>query len=120
MSMRWVWMVVVAGALLSAPGWIPGAQGAPKSAKSTAVRGAREQVAQAAAALKKLGLYSGDTSGKWNPDLHAAVSAFQKRHGLKETGRLNKETRKALGLDDGAGRGDAAPAKAKSAEGMDP
>src|SRR5207244_13169870 len=80
------------------------AQGAPRARKETATSrkaGASrtEMLSRAAAALKKLGLYHGETGGKWNPDLHAAMRSFQKSHGLKTTGRLNRDTRRALGIE---------------------
>ena len=112
MNRQWVWLAVV-GLVCAACACGAVAQAAPaksaKQAKAGRSASARDQVAKAATALKKQGLYKGDVSGKWSPELHAAVEAFQKSHGLKETGRLNKETRKALGIDQadlaGAGPG---------------
>ncbi|HVP39756.1 MAG TPA: peptidoglycan-binding domain-containing protein [Candidatus Saccharimonadales bacterium] len=102
----------VAGALallavLGCGGLAGAAHAAPRArsaADSPAARRASraQQVARAAVELKKLGLYKGDTSGKWSPELHEAVRAFQRSHGLKETGRLNRDTRAALGLEPGA------------------
>jgi len=119
-----MWMpavVAVLGMLWLGLGVGPAA-GAPKSAAGTAAArkaGRAQEVSRAALALKKLGLYQGDTSGKWCPELHDALKDFQKGRGLKVTGRLNRETRIALGLEQpkvGATRGEERASGGKAAE----
>lgn len=57
-----------------------------------------EQLASLQRALATSGF---KTTGEpcWNHAMRAAVTAFQKKEGLKVTGFPNKKTRKALGLD---------------------
>jgi peptidoglycan hydrolase-like protein with peptidoglycan-binding domain len=98
--------LVLLGMLGSAVGV---ASAAPPSKNPTGAAAARkagraQEVARAAVALKKLGLYQGDVSGKWCPELHEAIRAFQKSHGLKVSGRLNRDTRVALGLEEAQAR----------------
>src|SRR5262245_57836645 len=104
MLRAWMRAVTLVAALMMLCGATTG--GAAPRAKARAAKsssGSRAQlVARAAVALQKLGLYHGDTSGKWSRELHEAVQTFQKSHDLKTTGRLNKETRLALGLEGGA------------------
>ena len=57
-----------------------------------------EMLLKAGSALKKLGFYKGEPSGNWGAELRGATEAFQKSRGLKVTGRLNQDTRTALGL----------------------
>ncbi|MBI5835706.1 MAG: peptidoglycan-binding protein [Candidatus Eisenbacteria bacterium] len=118
------WWAVLALAIAAA--WMPGPAAAGRAAarasgEQASVRsGARAQeVGRAAVALQKLGFYKGDTGGAWSPELHEAVRAFQKSRGLKATGRLNRDTRSALGLEPAtkqSGKGDGA-AKASRASG---
>ena len=53
-------------------------------------------------ALKKLGYYSGKIDGNFSKALEAAVLAFQKDFGLKETGVLDEETYTLLAEEVGA------------------
>ena len=56
------------------------------------------QLDQLTSALAAEG-YKGASKGCWNDATRTAVTAFQKKHGLKATGFPNAKTRKALGLD---------------------
>jgi len=56
------------------------------------------QLDQLTSALAAEGI-QGASKGCWNGATRAAVTAFQKKHGLKTTGFPNAKTRKALGLD---------------------
>ncbi len=48
--------------------------------------------------LKKLGKYDGAVDGTRNAAFVKSLKAFQTDHKLKPTGRLNKDTRKALDI----------------------
>jgi peptidoglycan hydrolase-like protein with peptidoglycan-binding domain len=49
-------------------------------------------------ALKDKGYDPGTIDGKMGPRTRAAVADYQKAEGLKQTGRLNDETRAKLGM----------------------
>lgn len=55
------------------------------------------QVAGLQVALRAQGLYKGPIDAVAGPETAAAVSAFQRDHGLRVTGRANGQTRRALG-----------------------
>jgi peptidoglycan hydrolase-like protein with peptidoglycan-binding domain len=57
-------------------------------------------IEKAQQALKAKGLYKGDITGKMDPDTRDAVKAFQKQEGLNPTGRLNKDTRQRLKIEE--------------------
>ncbi len=65
--------------------------------KGSQARG--EMILKASAALKKLGFYKGEPGSKWSAEIRGATEAFQKNRGIKVTGRLNKDTRRALGIE---------------------
>ncbi|MEW6734598.1 MAG: peptidoglycan-binding domain-containing protein [Acidobacteriota bacterium] len=56
--------------------------------------------------LKGKGLYKGEVTGKMDADTRDAVKAFQQQQGLNPTGRLNKDTREKLGIEQVADGGD--------------
>ena len=47
-------------------------------------------------ALQSKGLYQGKIDGKYGPQTKQAVMQFQQQNNLKQTGRLDRETRVAL------------------------
>lgn len=48
--------------------------------------------------MRTLGLYEGPVDGYFNMDLKRAIERFQKDHGLRTSGAVDKPTYKALGL----------------------
>ena len=68
-----------------------------------AVNLSENQIKQAQEQLKKTGLYKGTTDGKMGTDTKQAVSEFQQKHGLKQTGNLDQETLAALNNQGSAG-----------------
>ena len=52
--------------------------------------------------LKSLGYYSGSIDGDYGNGTKTAVKNFQKRNGLKETGKVNSDTLKKLNSSSGA------------------
>src|SRR5215469_5899853 len=67
------------------------------SAATPSEKGGRPRWRAAQEALNKQGATL-TVDGKSGPETRAAIEAFQKAHGLKATGRLNRETRAALGI----------------------
>ena len=57
-------------------------------------------IEKAQQALKAKGFYKGDITGKMDPTTRDAVKAFQKQEGISPTGRLNKDTRVKLNIED--------------------
>ena len=101
----WIGVGIVAAILVA--GTLSGAQAAPAKGDRAAARKTNparaEMILQASTALKKLGFYKGEPSGKWGSEIRGATEAFQKSRGLKVTGRLNQDTRTALGMAEGPG-----------------
>lgn len=58
-----------------------------------------EDVKHAQEALKSAGHDPGPIDGKIGPQTRQAIKAFQSSNGLKETGSLDAETAKKLGID---------------------
>jgi peptidoglycan hydrolase-like protein with peptidoglycan-binding domain len=58
-----------------------------------------EQVKAVQQALKDKGHDPGDVDGVMGPKTQAALRDFQKKEGLKETGRLDTETMAKLGVE---------------------
>jgi hypothetical protein len=50
--------------------------------------------------LAKQGYYKGAIDGKFGPESRSALSRFQHRNGLQETGRIDEPTLMALGFSD--------------------
>jgi peptidoglycan hydrolase-like protein with peptidoglycan-binding domain len=61
--------------------------------------GHHEEVKAAQQALKDKGGDPGPIDGRMGPKTKAALKDFQKAQGLKETGRLDRETRAKLGIE---------------------
>ena len=55
-------------------------------------RATSDQVKQAQAILKQRSFYSGEETGKLDPDTRAGLKKYQEAEGLKITGTLNKVT----------------------------
>ncbi len=62
-----------------------------------------EQVKAVQQALKDKGMDPGDVDGKMGPKTHAALREFQKKEGLKVTGRPDSETMSKLGVEQKTG-----------------
>lgn len=62
-------------------------------------RATNEQITMVQQKLKAANLYSGAEDGKFNDDFRAAIKAWQKANGVKETGTLNKETLEKMGVE---------------------
>lgn len=58
-----------------------------------------QTIQKAQQALKERGFYKGELSGRMDAATRDAVKAFQAQQGIRETGRLNKETRQRLGIE---------------------
>jgi hypothetical protein len=76
---------------------------------------AMEDVKQAQEALKSKGHDPGPIDGKMGPQTRQAIKAFQGSNNLKETGTLDAETAKKLGIDKG-GSAAGAPSPGASSE----
>jgi peptidoglycan hydrolase-like protein with peptidoglycan-binding domain len=55
-------------------------------------RASADQVKQAQAILKQRAFYSGEQTGKLDPDTRSGLKQYQTAEGLKPTGTLNKVT----------------------------
>jgi peptidoglycan hydrolase-like protein with peptidoglycan-binding domain len=82
----------------------------PQASSATAAASlSEEQIKQAQQKLKAEELYQGEIDGIAGPQTHDAIEAFQKKHGLKQTGSLDQETMNALGGGQTTGAGSSSP-----------
>ena len=72
---------------------------AEKKVRKSVFRANKEQATQAQTILKAKGLYTGEVTGKLNPDTRSALKAWQKENAIKETGTLNRATLEKMGID---------------------
>ena len=77
-----------------------GAEG-PEAQDSPGERWTKEDVRKAQEALKNKGHDPGSIDGVIGPQTRQAIRAFQNASGIKETGSLDSETAKKLGLERG-------------------
>ncbi|HEY3303159.1 MAG TPA: peptidoglycan-binding domain-containing protein [Candidatus Binatia bacterium] len=84
-------------------------QGASGMSRSGATAG-NEEIKKVQQALKDKGQDPGAIDGVMGPKTKDALKAFQEKQGLKATGTLDEQTKKALGIEQGAssGRGSSA------------
>jgi hypothetical protein len=84
-------------------------QGASGMSRSGATAG-NEEIKKVQQALKDKGQDPGAIDGVMGPKTKEALKAFQEKQGLKATGSLDEQTKKALGIEQGAssGRGSSA------------
>ena len=61
-------------------------------------RANKDQINAAQAMLKTKGLYTGDATGKLDPDTRASIKSYQKDNGLNPTGTLNRATLEKMGI----------------------
>jgi peptidoglycan hydrolase-like protein with peptidoglycan-binding domain len=67
--------------------------------KKSSFRANKAQIEEAQKMLKAKNLYSGEVTGKTNPDWKAAVKTYQNDNGLKKTGSLNRATLEKMGVE---------------------
>jgi peptidoglycan hydrolase-like protein with peptidoglycan-binding domain len=66
--------------------------------KKTIFRANKDQIKQAQAILKQRGFYSGEETGKLDPDTRAGLKKYQAAEKIKATGTLNKVTLEKMGV----------------------
>lgn len=62
-------------------------------------RATKDQIVEVQSMLRSKGLYSGEDTGKLNPDTRNAIKEWQSANGVKVTGTLNKITLEAMGVE---------------------
>lgn len=87
-----------------------------KSGKSgkAAAGGNAEQVKAVQQALKDKGMDPGEVDGKMGPKTQSALREYQKKEGLKESGRLDTETMAKLGVAKTSDSGTTTPSASPS------
>lgn len=61
-------------------------------------RATKDQIKQAQMILKQRAFYTGEESGKLDPDTRAGLKKYQEAEGLKVTGTLNKITLEKMNI----------------------
>lgn len=75
------------------------ADGTRSSSKRGPVfRANKNQVLAAQTMLKSKGLYTGESTGKLDPETRASIKGYQKDNGLAATGTLNRATLEKMGI----------------------
>ncbi|MEO7539427.1 MAG: peptidoglycan-binding domain-containing protein [Pyrinomonadaceae bacterium] len=59
----------------------------------------KDQIMQVQKILKTSKLYDGEADGKYNDETRTGIKSYQKDHGLKETGTLNRATLEAFKVE---------------------
>lgn len=70
----------------------------PAKKRGPVFRANKDQVKQAQAILNTRGFYTGEPTGKLNPDTRAGLKKYQTAESLKVTGTLNKVTLEKMGV----------------------
>jgi peptidoglycan hydrolase-like protein with peptidoglycan-binding domain len=73
-----------------------------------------DRVKEAQQKLKDDGEYQGQVDGKLGPKTASAVKQYQQKNGLKQTGRLDRDTMSKLGVSSTTGSGSSAPSSDSS------
>ena len=104
--MRKVFFVVFLMALcgFAAFSQAPAAASGPASEPAAAKRGpifraTKAQIKDVQTMLRNKKLYTGESTGKLDPDTRSSIKSYQKGHGLKETGTLNRATLEKMGIE---------------------
>lgn len=69
-----------------------------KKKRGPIFRANKDQIMQAQAILKQRGFYSGEQTGKLDPDTRAGLKKYQAAENLKVTGTLNKITLEKMNI----------------------
>ncbi|CAN5230376.1 hypothetical protein BH20ACI1_BH20ACI1_00070 [soil metagenome] len=67
--------------------------------KKQIFRANKDQIMQAQTMLKEKSMYSGEATGKLDPDTRSALKKFQSENGLKATGTLNRATLEKMNIE---------------------
>lgn len=76
---------------------MPAKAAKPMMAKTTRTMKQSTEIKALQEALNKTGAML-HVDGRWGPETHAALVKYQKGHGLKATGRIDKATRTSLNI----------------------
>lgn len=71
---------------------------ATKKKRGPVFRANKDQIKQAQAILKTRGFFTGEDTGKLDPDTRAGLKKYQEAESLKVTGTLNKVTLEKMGI----------------------
>lgn len=71
---------------------------APKQRRK-AFRPTKDQIEAAQTFLKAQNLYTGEPTGKYDPELRKAIREYQGANGLSKSGRLNRATLEKMGIE---------------------
>ncbi len=71
----------------------------PRGSRGPVFRALKGQITEVQQMLSRKGLYSGEATGKLNPETRAAIKQWQSTNDIKTTGTLNKETLVAMGIE---------------------
>lgn len=74
------------------------AANANKKKRGPVFRANKDQIKQAQSILKQRGFYSGEQTGKLDPDTRAGLKKYQAAENLKVTGTLNKVTLEKMSI----------------------
>ncbi|NNE67256.1 MAG: hypothetical protein HKN33_11880 [Pyrinomonadaceae bacterium] len=70
----------------------------PRKPKRVVFRVSKDQISEAQTKLKSLGLYAGESTGKYSKEFRSSIREYQSANGLKRKGSLNRATLEKLGI----------------------
>ncbi len=70
-----------------------------KKTRGPVFRATKDQISEVQRMLKKKGMYAGEETGKLNPETREAIGEWQTQNSVKKTGTLNKETLEAMKIE---------------------
>jgi peptidoglycan hydrolase-like protein with peptidoglycan-binding domain len=76
----------------------PPAENTVKKKRGPVFRASKDQIMQAQAILKQRGFYTGEQTGKLDPDTRAGLKKYQAAENIKVTGTLNKLTLEKMNI----------------------
>ncbi|MCB1024820.1 MAG: peptidoglycan-binding protein [Acidobacteria bacterium] len=76
-----------------------GSKDGGNSPKRKIFRATKEQITKVQEMLRSKGLYGGEATGKLNPETRKAIGEWQAQNNVNKTGTLNKATLEALGVE---------------------
>ncbi len=70
-----------------------------KKTRGPVFRATKDQISEVQRMLKGKSLYAGEETGKLNPETRTAIGEWQTQNSVKKTGTLNKETLEAMKIE---------------------
>ena len=98
LSLLFIFVIAVAAQNANSSTTSNNSNTAAKKPRKPIFRATKDQIQQAQKILKDRGFYTGEQTGKLDPDTRAGLRKFQAAENIKVTGTLNKVTLEKMGV----------------------